>query len=32
MTYKVSNGKSDVRGHLRAMTVVPFDMPQTISR
>jgi len=28
---KVSNSKSDLRGHLRALAVVPFDRPHTIS-
>ena len=28
---KVSNSKSDLQGHSRALAVVPFDMPHTIS-
>jgi len=28
---KVSNSKSDVQGHSRALAIVPFDRPYTIS-
>jgi len=28
---KVSNSKSDLKGHSRALAMVPFDRPQTIS-
>jgi len=28
---KVSNSKSDLQGHPRALTMVPFDRPHTIS-
>jgi len=28
---KVSNSKSDLQGHSRALAMVPFDRPHTIS-
>ena len=28
---KVSNSKSDIQGHSRALAMVPFDRPHTIS-
>ena len=28
---KVSNDKGDLQGHSRALAMVPFDMPHTIS-
>jgi len=28
---KVSNGKSGIQGHSRALAMVPFDRPHTIS-